>query len=101
MCSDFIAPDRTSVFIDGLDPGVTYHFALVAHDAAGNPRALGQLATAAPYDEASAVDDEGALGFGFGCRVSPEGQGSWGMFFGLCSLLGWRRRRAAAARSEA
>ena len=92
MCSDFIAPDQTSVYIDGLDPGVTYHFALVAHDAAGNPRALGQLARATPY-EAGAVDDEGALGYGFGCRVSPQGQGAWGMFFGLCSMLAWRRRR--------
>ncbi|WP_143140984.1 hypothetical protein [Nannocystis exedens] len=90
VCSDFIAPDQTSVFIDGLIPGVTYHFALVAHDAAGNARALGRLASAT-------VDDSGYYGGGAGggsfCSVSSEGQVSWVMSLGLCSLLGWLRRR--------
>lgn len=45
--------------------------------------------------EASSSDDEGALGYGGFCSVSPEGQGAWAMSFGLCSLLAWRRRRRA------
>ncbi|MCY0986575.1 hypothetical protein OV203_05560 [Nannocystis sp. ILAH1] len=93
VCSDFIAPDQTSVFITGLDPDQFYHFALVAHDAAGNARALGQLASEAPYVawDADVGDDAGM----FGCSVGPKGHGSWVMSMGLCSLLGWigRRRR--------
>ncbi|MDC0669191.1 hypothetical protein [Nannocystis radixulma] len=94
VCSGFIAPDESTVLITGLDPDLTYHFALVAHDAAGNARALGQLATATPY-AANSSDDEGALGYAGFCSVSPEGQGVWGMSLGLCSLLAWRRRRRA------
>ncbi|MCY1009446.1 hypothetical protein OV079_28560 [Nannocystis pusilla] len=93
VCSGFIAPDQTSVLITGLDPDEVYHFALVAHDAAGNARALGQLASETPYVawEADFVDDGGV----FGCSVGPKGHGSWVMSLGLCGLLGWigRRRR--------
>ncbi|MDC0721222.1 hypothetical protein [Nannocystis bainbridge] len=90
VCSGFIAPDQTSVLVTGLDPGSGHVFALVAHDAAGNARALGQLATVDPYEPAELDDTEGFMGF---CAVSPEGHGAWGMSLGLCAVLTLLRRR--------
>ncbi|WAS95635.1 hypothetical protein [Nannocystis punicea] len=95
VCSGFIPPDQTSVFIEGLGPGSDYVFALVAHDAAGNARALGQLATIA-WDEDETDDFDDADGFLGLCSVSPEGQGAWGMSLWTCFALAWARRRRRA-----
>ncbi|HEY8378237.1 MAG TPA: hypothetical protein VIK91_17195 [Nannocystis sp.] len=89
LCSQHLPVDADEVIIGGLENGTAYNFVLVAHDAAGNPRALARVVTATPD---ASLPDLLPADAGCACATSSNEHVPFTMIFGTCMLLAARRR---------
>ncbi|MEM6293308.1 MAG: MYXO-CTERM sorting domain-containing protein [Myxococcota bacterium] len=104
VCSGYIAPNASTVRIDGLTNDQDYQVMIVAFDFAGNPIAASEVFTATPrettdlWEQCDAQGEICGTGGFCSCTQDPTDRGEgWLLFAGLFGLIARRRRRGGAA----